>query len=288
VVKNFNFSKKLIIGSANFGNQYGLKKTKVSKIELNKIFRYLELNKINYIDTAKSYGDSEKLIGENNLLKFKIISKLPKLNKNVKNIRRWTLEKVYDTLRNVKKKKIYAILIHNPRDLLSKYGSQIYQTLIKLKKKKVIKKIGISVYNPHQADILIKKYKIDIIQIPFSVFDRRILQNNWIYKIKKKKIEIHVRSVFLQGLLLKNKIPKYFKKWKAAFTRWNNFCKNAKISKNLAALKFVASCKEIDKIVLKKMLFIYNALDSGWSVSKSTEQNTYIFKKPHLQFKSRH
>ena len=54
MVKNFNFSKKLIIGSANFGNQYGLKKTKVSKIELNKIFRYLELNKINYIDTAKS------------------------------------------------------------------------------------------------------------------------------------------------------------------------------------------------------------------------------------------
>jgi len=250
VVQNFNFNKKLIIGSANFGNPYGLKKRKVSNVEFNKIFRYLELNQINYLDTAKNYGDSEKLIGEKNLSKLKIISKLPKLNKNVKNIRRWTLGRVYDTLYKVKQKKIYAILIHNPNDLLSKYGSQIFKTLIKLKKKKVIKKIGISVYNPQQVDILIKKYKIDIVQIPFSVFDRRILKDNWIYKIKKKKIEIHVRSVFLQGLLLKNKIPKFFKKWKAVFTRWNNFCKNAKISKNLAALRFVASFKEIDKIVL--------------------------------------
>jgi hypothetical protein len=43
---------------------------------------------------------------------------------------------------------------------------------------------------------------------------------------------------------------------------------------------------EIDQLVLKKMLFIYNALDGGWSVSKSTEQNTYIFKKPHLNDKT--
>ena len=43
---------------------------------------------------------------------------------------------------------------------------------------------------------------------------------------------------------------------------------------------------EIDQLVLKKMIFIYNALDSGWSVSKSTEQNTYIFKKPHLNDKT--
>jgi len=268
VIKNFNFKNKLIIGTANFGKNYGLKKKKISNLELNKIFKFLRLNKISYIDTAKNYGASEKLIGDNSFSNFKIISKLPKLNKNVKNIYRWVCGNVYDTLQKVRKKKIYAILMHNPSDLLAKNGSQIYESLIKLKKNKIIKKIGISVYNPDEADKLLKKYKIDIIQIPFSVFDRRILKNNWIYKIKKKNIEIHVRSVFLQGLLLNNKIPKYFQKWKVNFIKWNKFCTNLKISKNLAALKFVISQKKIDKIVLgidslnELKINIKNMLDS--------------------------
>ena len=42
----------------------------------------------------------------------------------------------------------------------------------------------------------------------------------------------------------------------------------------------------IDQHTLQRMIFIYNALDSGWSVSKSLDQNTYVFKKPHLDDKT--
>ena len=36
---------------------------------------------------------------------------------------------------------------------------------------------------------------------------------------------------------------------------------------------------EIDKIKFQKMVFLYNALDNGWSIKKT--QNSYIFKKNH-------
>ena len=36
---------------------------------------------------------------------------------------------------------------------------------------------------------------------------------------------------------------------------------------------------EIDKIKFQKMVFLYNALDNGWSIKK--KQNSYIFKKNH-------
>ena len=37
--------------------------------------------------------------------------------------------------------------------------------------------------------------------------------------------------------------------------------------------------KQIDCILLQKMIFIYNALDKGWSVKK--KKNAYIFTKNH-------
>ena len=51
-----------------------------------------------------------------------------------------------------------------------------------------------------------------MIQVPFNILDRRLATKNYLNKIKKKKIQIHVRSIFLQGILLANikKIPKKF------------------------------------------------------------------------------
>ena len=36
---------------------------------------------------------------------------------------------------------------------------------------------------------------------------------------------------------------------------------------------------EIDKVKFQKMVFLYNALDNGWSIKKT--QKSYIFKKNH-------
>ena len=92
-------------------------------------------------------------------------------------------------------------------------------------KKGYFKKIGFSIYSPDSLEFLITKYDIDVIQCPYNILDKRIVDSGWLYKLKKKNIEVHVRSIFLQGLLVNKKISnkKYFKKWKNKILNWFKF-----------------------------------------------------------------
>ena len=113
-------------------------------------------------------------------------------------------------------------------------------------------KIGVSIYSYLTLDKVLNKYKFDVVQLPFNIFDRRLLTNKYFQKIKNKEIEIHIRSIFLQGLLLRDykKIPKYFKKWKRIFLSWEKWCEKKNISKLQSCLNFVSSYKKIDKVII--------------------------------------
>ncbi len=162
------------------------------------------------------------------------------------------LNLVRKSLKRLKKNFFYSIYFHNSKDLLSSNGKNFYKEIIELKKKKLTKKIGVSVYSPEELEKLLKIYYFDIVQIPINVFDRRFIKNKYLYKIKRKGIEIHARSVFLQGiLLLDNKfLPKYFKKWSKIFQKWDEWNINNHQSKILTCINFIKRIKCLDKIVI--------------------------------------
>ena len=99
---------------------------------------------------------------------------------------------------------------------------------------------------------IIKNYKINVVQVPYNIFDQRLKESNLINTLKNMNIELHVRSIFLQGLLLlkKNKIPKKFLKWQDKFNLWYKFLKKNKTTALSECLNFVFSNKDIDKIVI--------------------------------------
>jgi hypothetical protein len=144
-----------------------------------------------------------------------------------------------------------GVLIHVPRQLLDENGILLYKGLTVLKNSGKIGKIGISVYEPNELDKILKLYKFDIVQLPFNILDRRFEQTNWLKKLKDLGIEIHVRSVFLQGLLLMKPEdrPKYFSKWNELLKSYDNWLKDNKISPIKACLSHVLAISEIDKIV---------------------------------------
>ena len=75
----------------------------------------------------------------------------------------------------------------------------------------------------------------------------------WINKLKKLDIEIHARSIFLQGLLLmpRIKIPNKFSKWNNLWDKWHNWHKkNGQFSQLQSCIGFVESISEIDRIVV--------------------------------------
>ena len=111
--------------------------------------------------------------------------------------------------------------------------------------------MGVSVYTKKELELVIKNYNIDIVNLPISVANQEFCEKNYLLKIKKKKIEIHVRSIFLQGLLLSNynQLPNKFKKNKF-FLEWLEWLQVNNYNPLEASLGFVKDIKYIDKIIV--------------------------------------
>ena len=167
---------KLVLGSAQFGNNYGLVNgRKILLSEIRKIEKIVSKSNIRYIDTSINYGDSEKIIGNSRLKKLNIITKL-KLPKGNININRWVRYKLNLSLKRLKVKKIYGILVHDVNDVLKKNGKKYLKILYYFKKEGIIKNIGLSVYRPTDLKKIWKYWKPDIVQCPFNIFDHRFLK----------------------------------------------------------------------------------------------------------------
>ena len=245
---------KLAIGTAQLGSAYGIANTSgiLPEKEMKKILDRATLEGINIIDTAKSYGESEIILGNSCVDNFKVITKLPTVPDNCLNIEKWLDNYIERSLISLKLKKIYGILLHNPNQLLSDSGKVLFKALENYKKNDVISKIGISIYSPSQLDLILPKFSIDIVQAPFNIVDRRILNSGWLEKLSKKNIETHIRSVFLQGLLLMQyeKIPNQFSNWNRVWLKWKNWLLDNEISPVHACISFVDSFQEVDKIIV--------------------------------------
>ena len=203
---------KIIVGSANFNQKYGVKKNFIKKNEIKKLFNLAAKNKIKVIDTSPLYKESEKIIGQINNNRFKVISKIPKKPKNIKKkeIVDWLKKSAINSLANLKIKKFECLLLQDANSLLSKNGKEIYKGMRSIKKSEITSKIGISIYDFKTLGQIIKRFKFDLVQTPLNIFDQRLIETGWLNKLKKRKIEVHVRSIFLQGILLlgRDQLPK--------------------------------------------------------------------------------
>ena len=240
--------KKICIGTAQFGISYGVtnKTGRTKNFEVKKILNLAKLKKINFFDTAEAYGKSQKILGSSGLINPKIITKI-KIGNNKK-----IEPSIKKSIKDLKVKKIYALLVHNPENLLKKNGEYNFSKLEKFKQDNLIKKIGISEYSVKRLKKLIKKFKIDIVSFPYNPFDRRLVTTGLIKELKKKKIEIHIRSIFLQGLLLANKknFPRKLKKWKKILSSFDEISKKKSVSKLKLCLDNAFSLPGVSKITL--------------------------------------
>ena len=242
---------KLALGTAQFGLDYGVtnKQGKVCTEEIIKILSYAQKNDILTIDTASAYGDSEQRLGEAfaTLADFQIITKT---------IAKSPLEVVEarfrQSLKNLKTEQVYGLLVHSVDDLLSVEGNKIGALLEKLKDQNLVQKIGISVYTEAEIIEVLKRYKIDLIQIPINVFDQRLLRSGILQQVKDKGIEIHARSLFLQGILLEEpkKLPKYFLPYIEHIMKWHSFLKNNALTPLDGAIGFAHSLGMIDYAII--------------------------------------
>lgn len=240
-----NLNKKIIMGGAQFGMNYGIanKNGEISFKNLNKILNYAIKRKVHIIDTATSYKSSLKKIfkiSRNNNLKKKIKVIIKVKSSSILNIDKF--KKLDDNYN------IYCIMAHSSKLFLNRS----FQKKIQKLKKNYKFKLGVSIYENRELINLKDHYKIiDILQIPFNIVNYKTFNTKIFKKLKRKKIELHARSIFYQGVLLMNEknIKIKFKNFHRNFNELKYLSKKNKINLIFLCIKFVLNQKYFDKLI---------------------------------------
>jgi Predicted oxidoreductases (related to aryl-alcohol dehydrogenases) len=227
---------------------------RIKERELIKIINIASQNNISTLDTASSYGDCEQRLGKIGVSNFDLITKISSLPKNIDSseIDGFIREKVKDSIAHLNIGQLYGLLIHDVCDLTRHTGDIVFKAISDLKREGLTKKIGVSIYDPNDLDLLFSKFDFDIIQGPLNLFDQRLILSGWMEKLYQMNKEVHVRSIFLQGLLLMEPQdrPKYFSKWRDLFKKYDSWLNKNKITKIEASLQFVLSSGQVDKVII--------------------------------------
>lgn len=244
----------MILGTAQLGLNYGIS-NKNGQPSLGQAREILEIANnygVKILDTAFAYGVSEQLVGELNKERFQIISKLPDLSKFKPNENPEQISNfLHSTLKNTQQQQLHGFLLHSV-DNLKFNGDKLWMQMQEFKNQGFIDKIGYSLYSPLQLVTYFDKYKPDIVQIPMNILDREFQKTGWLKKLKDNNVEIHVRSVFLQGLLLMkyeeqtSRFPLHIKTWDLYRKELNEFGGTALDY----CLGFIKGVEEIDDIVI--------------------------------------
>jgi aryl-alcohol dehydrogenase-like predicted oxidoreductase len=145
---------------------------------------------------------------------------------------------------------VYGLLVHRPDNLLSVGSDRLWDLLCDIKTSGRVSKIGVSVYHPHQLEAVLDRYPIDLVQLPFNAFDQRFTR--LLRRLKQAAIEVHARSVFLQGLLLMppDDLPEYFAPIKDDHARLHAHLKELGLSPLAGCLRYCLAQTDIDKVVV--------------------------------------
>lgn len=246
---------KLGLGTVQFGMDYGISNEdgQTPENEVMNILQYAKEKEVSLLDTASQYGNSEEVIGRCRSIAggFKIITKTPRLTDEADNT-----DLLWNTFQNslvrLKRSSIYGLLVHQAQDIFTPAGPRLMQKMTELKEKGLVEKIGVSVYTGEQIDeVWERNYPVDIIQLPLNVLDQRLIKSGHLTELKEKGVEIHARSLFLQGLLLMNpdKLSPYFDKVKKELRNYYGALKEKELTPMRAALLFAEKLGVIDVII---------------------------------------
>ena len=245
---------KIALGTVQFGLDYGIANNqgKVSANIAKNILMHAQLAGIDTLDTASVYGNSEEQLGEIGVKDWRIITKLSNVPNLCDDISLWVRGQVFKSIQRLKVRSIAGLLLHDTGQLTGLHGQQIWSALKTLKDEGVIEKIGFSIYHPNELEILWGSYRPDIVQAPYNIFDRRLEQSGWLQIMSDSRVEIHIRSVFLQGLLLmdKDSRPIKFNRWSYSFGLLEKWIKENNTTALQACLSLPLNDDRINRIVI--------------------------------------
>jgi aryl-alcohol dehydrogenase-like predicted oxidoreductase len=245
---------KVILGTAQFGLDYGVSSNghKPSVHTSHGILDAARLAKIQTLDTARAYGDSETVIGEYSKSQFVIQTKVGAPPAIDSEWPRWLEHNVSDSEERLGSHKLRALFFHDTKDLIKSGNSVIRRGIDEFSRWRPEIELGASLYDPSEWFKLKLIDEISVYQVPFNIFDRRFEDSGTINEMIEMGKKVQARSIFLQGLLLMNleKVPDFFSPWLSVLGEFHDFCESAQSNPLGVAANFVLGNPNFEGVVV--------------------------------------
>jgi len=251
---DLNANNKLALGTVQFGMDYGIANQagRVPPEEVKKIMDFAVERGIDTLDTAVAYGESERVLGKHPLAGWKVITKIGSVPIECGDVNSWIIDQIHGSLGHLGITALHGLLLHNPFQLLEPFGNQIITALKEAQQRGLIRHYGISIYDPAELDLLTRVFEPTIVQAPFSIMDRRMIESGWLDRLCGMNVEVHARSIYLQGLLLMNAAerPPRFERWNPLWSAWSDWLQEVALTPLQACTRYALSFPQISKVVV--------------------------------------
>lgn len=249
---------KLGLGTVQWGMPYGISNStgQPTSEEVGSMLRLAAQCGVMLLDTASAYGDAETVLGDYSAAAqgFSIVTKtLPLKSENIRVQDVSSVAEAFEeSLRRLQCRRVYGLLVHHGDDLLIAEGERLWGALQELKSRDLVTKIGVSVYEPKQLSRILDRYPIDLVQLPFNLYDQRFLREGLLDRLKSCGVEVHSRSAFLQGLLLMppDRLPGGFESVHVQHTRLYRELDAVGLTPLEGSLRFCLAQLQVDKVIV--------------------------------------
>jgi aryl-alcohol dehydrogenase-like predicted oxidoreductase len=245
---------RIALGSAQFGSHYGVANRSAPILggEARDILAMARATGVDTLDTAVQYPHSEATLGEVGVDSWKVVTKLPPLPVDVGDVRSWVSTTLEGSLARLRSTSIYGLLVHRPSDLFGPRGTDLCGALIGLRETGRVLKIGASIYDPQELELVMRTLACDLVQAPLNVLDRRLVTTGWLERLVGEGVEVHTRSAFLQGVLVMpaTSRPARFARWREPLSRWDDWVRAESLAPAHACLAFVLSHSLVNRVVV--------------------------------------
>ncbi|MEO9576111.1 MAG: aldo/keto reductase [Tateyamaria sp.] len=238
---------KLALGTVQFGLDYGVSNPagQTPAGEVADLLAKAAAGGVEMLDTAPAYGTAETVLGAAGTSGFQVVSKLPKST---------PADAVSKTLSQsllaLRREAVEGYIVHDPADLLGPDCAAVWAALEDARAAGYARRIGASVSSPQDVDALMARYPLDLVQLPLNPIDARWQAQGTLTALAQAGVEVHARSVFLQGLLLMQNPPPALRAWTPLLGAFQDWCAQRGKTPAQACLGHVLAQPGIAKAVI--------------------------------------
>ncbi|SFP77780.1 aldo/keto reductase [Hymenobacter arizonensis] len=246
-----DFIGRLALGTAQFGLAYGINNTagRPDEVTVAAILQHAHAAGINLLDTAAAYGDSESRLGSwlgapgREPAAFQVVTKL--MAGPAVQVR----QQLQESQERFGQTHLYGVLFH--QFAAFRQHPDAWLALQEARAAGTVQRIGLSLYHPEEAEWLLAELPdVDLVQVPFNVLDQRF--RPLLPELQRRGVEVHVRSAFLQGLLLREPatLPPFFATLTDKITRLHAMAAEAGVPTASLLLLFAAFAPGVSRVVI--------------------------------------